>query len=93
MLFSYIYQPKLSAQAVCDTRSIFKQSLTGLNSKFSISSTSFYTNVKELSLPYYLSIAGSRIVEFLYFQKVLALLSYKNAYISFPNLEWYLIFQ
>ena len=40
----------LSARAGCDTRSIFKRSLTGLNSAFSFSSTSCFTKAEEPSL-------------------------------------------
>ena len=47
-----------SARAGYDTRSIFKQSLTGLNSEFSFSLTSCLTKAEEPSLPYYLPIAG-----------------------------------
>ena len=43
-----------SARAGYDTRSIFKWSLTGLNSEFSFSKTSCLTKAKESSLPYYL---------------------------------------
>ena len=42
-----------SARAGYDTRSIFKQSLTGLNSEFSFSYTSCLTKAEEPSLPYY----------------------------------------
>ena len=46
-----------SARAGYDTRSIFKRSLTGLNSEFSFSLTSCLTKVEEPSLSYYLPIA------------------------------------
>ena len=39
----------------------FKLSLTGLNSEFSFSSTSYLPKAEEPSLPYYLPIAGGRI--------------------------------
>ena len=45
-----------SARAGYDTRSIFKWSLTGLNSEFSSSLSSCLTKAKELSPPYYLPI-------------------------------------
>ena len=48
----YIYT-NTSAPAGYDTRSIFKHSITGLNSEFS--SNSCLTKAEELSLPYYLS--------------------------------------
>ena len=60
------------ARAGYDTRSIFKRSLTGLNSEFS-----FYINcltkVEELSLSYYLPLAGGRIIGFMPFPRVLVL--------------------
>ena len=62
-----------SARAGYDTRSIFKQSLTGLNSEFSFSSTSCLTKAEEPCLPYYLPIAGGRIFGFIPFPRVLVL--------------------
>ena len=62
-----------SARAGYDTRSIFKRSLTGLNSEFSFSKTSCLTKAEEPSLPYYLPIAGWRIVGFIPFPRVLVL--------------------
>ena len=62
-----------SAQVGYDTRSIFKRSLTGLNSEFSFSSTSCLTKAEEPSLPYYLPIAGGRIIGFIPFPRVLVL--------------------
>ena len=62
-----------SARAGYDTRSIFKRSLTGLNSEFSFSSTSCLTKAEEPSLPYYLPIAGGRIIGFIPFPRVLVL--------------------
>ena len=56
-----------------DTRSIFKQILTGLNSEFSFSKISCLTKVKEPSLPYYLPIAEGWLIEFIHFPKVLML--------------------
>ena len=53
-----------SALAGYDTRSIFKRSLTGLNSEFSFSCTSCLTKAEEHSLPNYLPIAGERIIRF-----------------------------
>ena len=63
-----IYQPLRSG-----TRSIFKRSLTGLNSEFSFSQTSCLTKAEELSLSYYLPIAGGRIIGFIAFPRVLML--------------------
>ena len=62
-----------SAWAGYDTRSIFKRNLTGLNSEFSFSLTSCLTKAEELSLSYYLPIAGGRIIGFIPFPGVLAL--------------------
>ena len=47
------YLPNPSARVGYDTRSIFKRSLTGLNSEFSFSQTSCLTKAEEPSLPYY----------------------------------------
>ena len=54
-------------------RSFFKRSLTGLNSEFSFSETSCLTKAEEPSLPYYLPIAGGRIIGFIPFPRVLVL--------------------
>ncbi len=62
-----------SAQAGYDTRLILKRSLTGLNSEFSFSQTSCLTKAEEPSLPYYLPIAGWRIIGFIPFPRVLVL--------------------
>ena len=56
-----------------DTRSIFKRSLTGLNSKFSFSKTSCLTKTEEHSLSYCLPITGGRIIGFIPFPRVLVL--------------------
>ena len=56
-----------SARAGYDTRSIFNRSLTGLNSEFSFSKTSCLTKAEEPTLPYYLPIAGGRIIGFIHF--------------------------
>ena len=68
----YIFT-NLSARVGYDTRSIFKQSLTGLNSEFSFSLGSCLTKAEETSLPYYLPIAGGRIIGFILFPRVLLL--------------------
>ena len=62
-----------SARAGYDTRSVFKRSLTGLNSEFSFSETSCLTKAEEPSLSYYLPIAGGRIIGFIPFPRVLVL--------------------
>ena len=59
------------ARAGYDTRSVFKRSLTSLDSEFSFSSTSCLTKAEEPSLPYYLPIAGGRIIGFIPFPRVL----------------------
>ena len=69
----YIYLPNPSARAVYDTRSIFKRSLTGLNSEFSFSYSSCLTKAEEPYLPYYLPIAGERITGFMPLPRVLML--------------------
>ena len=62
-----------SAQTGYDTKSIFKQSLTGLNSECSFSLTRGLTKAEEPSLPYYLPIAEARMVGFIPFPRVLVL--------------------
>ena len=62
-----------SARTGYDTRSIFKRSLTGLNSEYSFSNTSCLTKAEEPSLLYYLPIAGGRIIGFIPFPRVLVL--------------------
>ena len=44
--YIYIYLPNSSTQALCDTSSVFKRSLTGLNSNFSFSKISCHTELK-----------------------------------------------
>ena len=68
-----------SARAGYDTRSIFKRSLTGLNSELSFSSTSYLTKAEKPSLPYYLPIAGGRIIGFKHFPRVLVLCKMQSA--------------
>ena len=73
LVYEYILFTNPSARAGYDTRSIFKRSLTGLNSEFSFSLTSCLTNAEEPSLSYYLPIAGRRIIGFIPFARVLVL--------------------
>ena len=47
-----------STRAGCDTRSMFKWSLTGLNSEFSFSLTGCLIKAKEPDLPHYLPLVG-----------------------------------
>ena len=49
------------------------RSLTGLSSEFSFSKTSCLTKAEEPSLPYYLPIAGGRIIGFIPSPRVLVL--------------------
>ena len=58
-----------SAHAGYDTRSIFKRSLTGFEFRVFF----LLDKTEELSLPYYLPIAGGRIIGFLPFPRVLVL--------------------
>ena len=62
-----------SARAGYDIRSIFKRSLTGLNSEFSFSQTSCLTKAEEPNLSSYLPIAWGRIIGFIPFPRVLVL--------------------
>ena len=73
IVVSLSYLPNPSDQAGYDTRSIFKRSLTGLNSEFSFPSTSCFTEAEEPSLPHYLPIAGGRRIGFIPFPRVLVL--------------------
>ena len=66
-----------SARAGHDTRSIFKQSLTGLNSDFFFLETSCLTKAEEPSLSYYLLIGGGRIFGFI--PRVLVLCEIQSA--------------
>ena len=75
-IYIYIYMYIIthpSARVGYNTRSIFKRSLTGLNSEFSFSSTSCLTKAEETSLPYYLPIAGGRIIGYIPFPRVFVL--------------------
>ena len=73
-IYIYIYIfTKPSARAGYDTRSIFKLSLPCLNSEISFSKTTCLTKAEELSLPYYLPIAGGGIIGFIPFPGVLVL--------------------
>ena len=63
----------------CDTRLIFKEGLTGLNSEFSSSYTGSPRKVKEISVSYYLLITGRRITGFIPFPRVLVLCDMQTA--------------
>ena len=66
----------------CDKRSVFKRSLTGLNSEIFFSLISCHTKVKEPSFPYYLNIGG-RIVGLMPFTRVLVLREMQTAHSGF----------
>ena len=66
----HIYQPLCSGRIW--HKVIFKRSLTGFNSEFSFS-TSCLAKAEEPSLPYYLPIAGGRIIGFIPFARALVL--------------------
>ena len=71
--YYHIY-PTPSAREGYDTWSFFfKRDLTGLNSDFSFSKTSCLTKAEEPSLPYYLPIAGGRIIGFIPLPRALVL--------------------
>ena len=78
LAFSCTYLPNPSAQAGCHTK-FFKQSLIGLNSEVSFSSIGCLTEAREHSLPYYLPIAGRRIIGFITFPRVLVLCEIQSA--------------
>ena len=66
-----------SARAGYDTRSIFKRSLSGLNSEFFL----LLTKAEEISQPYYLPIAGGGIIGFIPFPGVLVLSETQSVFI------------
>ena len=66
-LYAYLPIPPLGKDMTQD------QFLSGLNSEFSFSYTSCLTKAEEPSLPYYLPIAGGRIIGFILFPRVLVL--------------------
>ena len=51
----------------------FKRSFTGMKTEFSFALTSCLTKAKEPSRPYYLPLAGGRIIGFIAFPRVLVL--------------------
>ena len=76
----YVYHIFTHARVGYDTRSIFKQSLTGLNSEFSFSYTSCLTKPEESNLPNYLPIAGGRIIGLIPFPRVLGLCEMQSVF-------------
>ena len=77
-VYVYVYIPNTTARTGCDTRSIFKRSLTRLNSEFSFSETDYHAQVKEPSPPDYLPIAGGGMVGFISFQRYLLFVKCKQ---------------
>ena len=71
--YVWYYLPTPSDRAGYDIRSIFKRSLTGLNSGFSFSQSSCLTKAEEPSPSYYLPIAGGRISGFIPSPRILVL--------------------
>ena len=68
-IYIYIYINR-SARSWCSTRSIFKRSLTGLNSEFFFAFISCHTMLKEPSLPNYFLITRGRSVRFINFPRL-----------------------
>ena len=60
-----------SARTGCNTRSVFKRSLTGLISKFFFSEISCQSKTKEPGLRYFSPIAGERVIGFILFPRIL----------------------
>ena len=60
-----------------------KQHLKSLTSEFSFSKSSCHTKLKEPTLPYYLPIAGERIIRFILFPKVLVLWEMQQSHPGF----------
>ena len=75
--WSYLLTPPLG-QDITQGQS-FKWSLTVLNSEFSFY-TSCLTKAEEISLPYYLPIAGGKIIGFIPFQRVLVLCEMQSVF-------------
>ena len=86
-MYLFIIFTNPSARAGYDTRSLFKLSLTGLNSEYSFSYTSCLTKAEEPTLSYYLTIAGGRIIGFIPFPRVLVYLFMDVLYIKNQNIS------
>ena len=80
-----MYLPNPSAHTECETRLIFRRVSTGLNSQFSFSKTSCHTKVEENSPPYYLLIAGGRIIRFITFPKGISTMWNANSLVEVLN--------
>ena len=72
-IYIYIYICIYKIRARCDTRSIFKRSVTSLNLDFSFFLTGYHLKVKEPNLSFYLPIISGRIIESIPPSKVLML--------------------
>ena len=68
LMHNHIYQPRRWHKV-----NFFKRSLTGFNSEFSFSSTSFLTKAEEPSPSYYLRIDWGGIIGFVPFPRILVL--------------------
>ena len=80
-VYIYIYA-KPSAWAGCDTTLIFKWNLTYFDVDCSFSNIGCHTMAKKTSLPYYLLIAGGRIMVCTPFPRVLALFKNSNSLVQ-----------
>ena len=65
VIYVSMYLPNPSSHSGCEASPIFKQSLTGLNSEISFTSTGCLIKAKEPSLLNYLHIAEGRIIGFI----------------------------
>ena len=72
-MYIYIYLPTPPHGQDMTQGQFFKRSLTGLSSEFFFSKTSCLTKAEEPTLPFYLPIAGGRIIGFIPFPRVLVL--------------------
>ena len=78
MSYMYVFTNP-SARAGCDTRSIFKRSLTGLMSDLSLSWTAYLTKAGEPSLPDHLPIADGWLRGLIPFPRILVLFEMQSA--------------
>ena len=81
----HMHWTKPSTQARCGKRSMFKQTLTGLNSEFSFSKADCHIKVQEQNLPYLLRdrIVGLITFSFRIWTLVTMFISYKNKHTIF----------
>ena len=71
--YIYIYIPAPPHEQDATQGQFFKKSLTSLNSAFSFSKTGWHIKAEEISLPYYSSINGGRIIGFIPYLRVVIL--------------------